>query len=171
MFSNSLLFVSALIRNWTVRFMYKCICGRKFYVIICVKSVKVCGLQIVLNSKFFIMLRSIEVYSFVNTRKYSWRCNLQSVSVLRKSQNINQYQTWWFLKMIYRGLSQMVQQNNNNYISRSDRMWFAEHRNSHFVNKYSTFCNLLKYDWVLYKTVLTVANQQIVNKNRETVIP
>ena len=51
MFSSYLLFVSLLIINWTFPFMYKCICGRTIYLIIYVKSVRMCDLQIMLNCK------------------------------------------------------------------------------------------------------------------------
>jgi hypothetical protein len=45
-------FVSLLIINRTFPIMYRCICGRTQYVIVYVKYVNMCDLQIMLNSIF-----------------------------------------------------------------------------------------------------------------------
>lgn len=80
MFSIYLLFVSLLIIKWTFRFMYRCICGRTFYVTIYVKSVIMYDLQNMLNCKIvWLCLEVSELIFLLFTPKFSRR----SIQVLR----------------------------------------------------------------------------------------
>jgi len=62
--------------------------------------------------------------------------------IFKKLTGYSQVQRWCLLATYYRGLSQSLHYNNNNYPSISDQLLSAEHRNSPCAHKY-TKCSVL----------------------------
>ena len=76
MLSNYLSFVSVLIINWTFLFMYRCICGRTFYIIVYVKSVKIYDLRLCQTVNFLLCLEVSGLIILLFTPKFLWRYKL-----------------------------------------------------------------------------------------------